>query len=69
MQIHAPLVAMSKADIIKTGTALGVDFSMTCSCYDPGSEGEPCAECDACVLRAKGFAVAGVIDPLRVRFG
>jgi 7-cyano-7-deazaguanine synthase len=68
LQIHAPLVAMSKADIIKAGMALGVDFSMTCSCYDPEPSGEPCFACDACILRAKGFAVAGVPDPLRAKF-
>jgi 7-cyano-7-deazaguanine synthase len=68
LQIHAPLMAMSKADIIKAGAALGVDFAMTCSCYDPGPAGEPCGECDACALRAKGFAVAGTADPLREKF-
>jgi 7-cyano-7-deazaguanine synthase len=55
---------MSKSDIIKAGMALGVDFSMTCSCYDPGPNGEPCGGCDACVLRAQGFAASGIPDPL-----
>jgi 7-cyano-7-deazaguanine synthase len=64
LTIHAPLVTMSKSDIIKAGMALGVDFSMTCSCYDPGPNGEPCGGCDACVLRAQGFAAAGIPDPL-----
>jgi 7-cyano-7-deazaguanine synthase len=64
LTIHAPLVTMSKSDIIKAGMALGVDFSMTCSCYDPGPNGEPCGGCDACVLRAQGFAASGIPDPL-----
>ena len=64
LTIHAPLVTMSKSDIIKAGMALVVDFSMTCSCYDPGPNGEPCGGCDACVLRAQGFAASGIPDPL-----
>jgi 7-cyano-7-deazaguanine synthase len=68
LTIHAPLVTMSKSDIIKAGVALGVDFSMTCTCYDPGPNGEPCAACDACFLRAQGFAAAGIADPLRAKF-
>jgi 7-cyano-7-deazaguanine synthase len=64
LTIHAPLVTMSKSDIIKAGMALGVDLSMTCSCYDPGPNGEPCGGCDACVLRAQGFAASGIPDPL-----
>ena len=58
LEIHAPLVHMSKADIIRKGRELGVDFEMTLSCYDPGPGGEPCGRCDACQLRAKGFAEA-----------
>jgi 7-cyano-7-deazaguanine synthase len=68
LRIHAPLVTMSKGDIVRAGMALGVDYSITCSCYDPGPNGEPCGSCDACLLRARGFAVAGVPDPLLVRF-
>ncbi len=69
LKIHAPLCKLTKADIVKAGMALGVDYSITCSCYDPGPEdGRPCARCDACLLRAKGFAEAGVADPLLARF-
>lgn len=62
--VHAPLIAMTKADIVRKGLALGVDFALTSSCYDPGPNGNPCRECDSCFLRAKGFAEAGVRDPL-----
>jgi len=58
--IHAPLVQMTKAQIIRKGLELGVDFDMTLSCYDPASDGTPCQHCDACQLRAKGFAEATV---------
>jgi 7-cyano-7-deazaguanine synthase len=68
LRIHAPLVKMSKADIVRTGMGLGVDYSITCSCYDPGPNGEPCGACDACLLRSKGFAEVGVPDPLLSRF-
>jgi 7-cyano-7-deazaguanine synthase len=68
LRIHAPLSTLSKADIVRAGVGLGVDFSITSSCYDPGAEGKPCGRCDACLLRAKGFAAAGVADPLLVRF-
>ena len=64
LTIHTPLIRLTKAQIIKTGLDLGVDFSMTCSCYDPGPNGEPCGGCDACVLRAQGFAASGIPDPL-----
>jgi 7-cyano-7-deazaguanine synthase len=64
LRIRTPLIAMSKADIVRKGTKLGVDFGRTCSCYDPGPRGAPCGGCDACVLRAKGFAEAGLPDPL-----
>lgn len=57
-RILAPLIALSKADIIRTGRALGVDYGMTVSCYDPAADGSPCGHCDACTLRAKGFAEA-----------
>ena len=62
-RVHTPLIAMTKADIIREGLALGVDFAMTWSCYDPTPEGRPCGKCDSCRLRAKGFAEAGVPDP------
>ena len=57
-RILTPLIACSKADIIRTGRALGVDYGETISCYDPTPSGEPCQRCDACALRAKGFAEA-----------
>ena len=69
LTIHAPLIALSKAQIIREGLRLGVDYAQTSSCYDPGVDGRPCGGCDSCVLRAKGFAEAGVIDPLLARFG
>jgi 7-cyano-7-deazaguanine synthase len=62
-KIHAPLIQMTKAEIIRTGTALGVDFGLTHSCYDPDLEGRACGRCDACTLRLKGFAEAGLVDP------
>jgi 7-cyano-7-deazaguanine synthase len=61
--IHAPLIAMSKKEIIKAGIALGVDYSITHSCYDPSLKGLACGECDSCLLRKKGFEEAGVEDP------
>ena len=64
-KIHAPLVAMTKAEIIRAGLALGVDYGMTHSCYDPAPDGGACGRCDACALRRKGFADAGVPDPTR----
>jgi 7-cyano-7-deazaguanine synthase len=63
--IHTPLINLSKAEIIKTGMALGVDYSLTFSCYDPSVEGLSCGECDSCQLRKKGFREAGVNDPTR----
>jgi 7-cyano-7-deazaguanine synthase len=62
-QIHAPLLHMTKAEIIREGTRLGVDYSLTLSCYDPDAQGRACGECDSCQLRRKGFAEAGVVDP------
>ncbi|MDA8390965.1 MAG: 7-cyano-7-deazaguanine synthase QueC [Gammaproteobacteria bacterium] len=62
-RIRAPLIAMSKAEIIRTGLRLGVDYGGTISCYSPDAEGHPCGRCDSCRLRAKGFADAGVADP------
>ena len=61
--IETPLQAMSKAEIIRAGTELGVDYSMTVSCYDPDSAGRACGICDSCALRKAGFAAAGIPDP------
>jgi 7-cyano-7-deazaguanine synthase len=66
-QIQAPLIAMSKADIIRAGSALGVDFSATVSCYQADTFGRACGKCDSCRLRADGFAAAGIPDPTRYR--
>ena len=63
--IHAPLIHLSKADIIRRGAKLGVDYALTHSCYDPDASGRACGRCDSCVLRKKGFAEAGVPDPTR----
>ena len=65
-RILAPLVSLSKAEIIRLGHSLGVDYGLTTSCYDPLPDGRPCGECDSCRLRAAGFAAAGLVDP-RVR--
>jgi len=65
--IQAPLIKMSKADIIRTGTELGVDFSLTVSCYQADADGAACARCDSCRLRAAGFAAAGLPDPTLYR--
>jgi 7-cyano-7-deazaguanine synthase len=62
--IHTPLIHMSKAEIIKTGLALGVDYGLTWSCYDPYAGGHACGQCDSCQLRLKGFAAAGAEDPV-----
>ncbi len=62
--IHAPLITMTKAEIIRRGVELGVDFALTHSCYDPDARGRPCGRCDACQLRLRGFAEAGLKDPL-----
>jgi 7-cyano-7-deazaguanine synthase len=64
LKIHTPLIEMTKAQIVRTGTALGVDYGLTSSCYDPSSSGEPCGRCDSCLLRLKGFKEAGLNDPL-----
>jgi len=64
LRIHAPLISMTKAEIIRRGLALGVDYGLTHSCYDPDASGRPCGHCDSCLLRAKGFAEAGVRDPV-----
>ncbi|MCX4577502.1 MULTISPECIES: 7-cyano-7-deazaguanine synthase QueC [Streptomyces] len=65
MTLHSPLIAMSKADIVREGLRLGVDYSLTSSCYDPDDQGQACGKCDTCLLRLKGFAEAGVTDPVR----
>jgi len=62
--VHTPLITMTKAEIIRKGVALGLDYGLTHSCYDPAPDGSPCGRCDSCVLRAKGFAEAGIPDPL-----
>jgi 7-cyano-7-deazaguanine synthase len=65
LAIHAPLIALSKAQIIRRGRELGVDFGLTWSCYDPDPDGAACGRCDSCRLRLKGFAEAGARDPIR----
>jgi 7-cyano-7-deazaguanine synthase len=69
LTIHTPLIDLTKAQIIARGLALGVDFGLTSSCYDPDPDGRPCGQCDSCLLRAKGFAQIGRPDPLLERFG
>ncbi len=64
LKIHTPLIALSKAEIIRTGLGLGVDYGLTSSCYDPSPAGAPCGECDSCLLRQKGFRENGIEDPL-----
>src|SRR4051794_19818224 len=64
-QIHAPLIALTKREIVRLGIRLGVDYSMTISCYDPSPDGGACGACDSCRLRRKGFEEAGVADPTR----
>lgn len=64
-RIHAPLIAMSKAEIVRRGAQLGVDFALTHSCYDPKADGRACGECDSCRIRLQGFAEAGLADPIR----
>ncbi len=66
-EVHAPLLTKSKAEIIKTGLSLGVDYSITHSCYDPDESGSPCGRCDSCRIRLAGFEKAGVTDPLDYR--
>ena len=65
LTVHTPLIHLSKADIIREGAALGVDYGLTLSCYDPTPDGAACGHCDACALRRKGFAEAGLNDPAR----
>ncbi|HEV8148709.1 MAG TPA: 7-cyano-7-deazaguanine synthase, partial [Gemmatimonadales bacterium] len=61
--VHAPLISLSKAEIIRKGLALGVDYSLTRSCYAPDASGRACGRCDACAIRLKGFREAGIPDP------
>src|SRR5512145_2045364 len=67
LKIHTPLIALTKAQIIRKGIDLGVDYSLTHSCYDPSNEGFACGHCDSCLLRLKGFQEAGVRDPVRYK--
>jgi 7-cyano-7-deazaguanine synthase len=67
LKIHTPLIALSKAEIIRLGRGLGVDYGLTSSCYDPTPNGMPCGQCDSCLLRQKGFSENGIEDPLRSR--
>ena len=66
-RVHTPLIALTKANIIRRGLELGLDYGLTNSCYDPSAEGVPCGRCDSCALRARGFAEAGVADPVLLR--
>jgi len=67
LRIHAPLIHLSKAEIIRRGTQLGVEYSLTSSCYDPSPRGEACGQCDSCLLRLKGFSESGTVDPIPYR--
>lgn len=67
LKIHTPLIKMSKAQIIRKGIELGVDYSLTHSCYDPTESGEACGECDSCLLRLKGFKDAGLEEPVKYK--
>lgn len=67
LRIHTPLIELTKAQIIRRGLELGVDYSLTSSCYDPTPRGEACGECDACLLRLEGFALSGTSDPASYR--
>jgi len=63
LTVHAPLIELTKADIVRRGQALGVNFALTRTCYDPSPDGAACGRCDACQLRLKGFREAGFEDP------
>jgi 7-cyano-7-deazaguanine synthase len=67
LRVHTPLIGLTKAEIVKLGQRLGVDYGITWSCYDPTPEGTPCGHCDACALREKGFREAGMVDPAKPR--
>lgn len=64
-EVRAPLLAMTKPEIVRRAAGLGLEFSMTISCYDPSAEGTPCGSCDSCLLRERGFRDAGITDPVR----
>ena len=66
-RVHAPLIEMSKADIIRTGTRMGIDYGLTVSCYTAGEDGTACGVCDSCRLRRQGFTDAGIVDPTHYR--
>jgi 7-cyano-7-deazaguanine synthase len=66
-RVHTPLIALTKAEIIRRGVELGLDYGLTHSCYDPGPDGAPCGSCDSCLLRARGFREAGIPDPRLLR--
>lgn len=68
VEIHTPLLKKTKAQIIETGLKLGVDYSLTTSCYDPNSSGQACGHCDSCILRRRGFEQAGIVDPTIYQF-
>jgi 7-cyano-7-deazaguanine synthase len=67
LKIHAPLIALTKVEIIRKGIELGVDYGLTSSCYDPSPKGDPCGQCDSCILRLKGFKENGIDDPLKYK--
>jgi 7-cyano-7-deazaguanine synthase len=67
LRIHAPLARLNKAEIVKLGAEVGLDFALTHSCYDPEEGGQSCGQCDSCLLRRKGFSEAGIPDPLKYR--
>lgn len=69
LKIHTPLISLSKAEIVRKGRELGVDYGLTSSCYDPSPGGQPCGACDSCLLRRKGFIENGLTDPLKYREG
>lgn len=69
LRVHAPLIQMTKAEIIQRGTELGVDYGLTHTCYSPDATGVSCGRCDACQLRKKGFAEAGLVDPIAYQLG
>ena len=68
LQIHAPLITLTKAQIVQRGLDLGVDYALTSSCYDPASDRAPCGRCDACLLRERGFDEVGTPDPLLAKY-
>jgi 7-cyano-7-deazaguanine synthase len=67
LKVHTPLISLSKAEIVRRGRELGVDYGLTSSCYDPSPTGQPCGACDSCLLRQKGFFENGLTDPLKYR--